>query len=819
MRIAAILNAKDKYWKRQEVATENLKFVFGEHDVGQKDGEGFVPVEFKPGTTRADRNVITVTGLVLDIDGIDAERLREAESVLRSLGVSFYGYASHGYTPEKIKLRYVIPFIAPLAVTSPRHWSRVTWPTLIKHLGFDRLVDTQCRNVSHFYYSPRKPSEGSPHPVWHHEGTLFDPAGIATAAAPPPGLELGQVVASIPAGPPRDEKRPVPINALRHKLARYSADPENVPLIRRLLAGEALLAPHSVRPANSPFGRRMAWLKVLGVVSMKLEGWESSQALWEGLFSPSYIKEVGEAAATGRAGDEPTDLADIRNSFEDARASAPSKKAERRARVEAQTQAIKKMIGYRDGDKGGGGSQSAGEESDENGEGDPAIATEGLIPARNKAGDIIEGSYKSCPANANYILQHWPRWRGVFKANDLRQVYELHGGPLCKEGEVRDLDDADPTKVSNWFARLPPPYTMSVSEIPMRSQLQALCLENAYDPLRDYLLGLKWDGVDRLTSFLETYFGVALEEDGEDLTEHIRRISRMFCIQAAKRALEPGCQAESVLVLEGAQYEGKTSALRILGGQFYSEVKIDVHSKDTLSLIGKNWIFELAELRPTKVDRNAFKAFTSRTQDEFRAAYGHYDKVRKRRCVLIGTSNDLQFDDPTGNRRYWPVFCSKIDLESLRQDRDQIWAQAVVCAQAHERYWLLKGPELEMAERCTARRMAPNLLAEAILEWVLRTPVESRPAFVTALQVCKEVDAINLAKGNTAGAISEAMRRLRWAYKRMPTGDRLRGYEVPQDIREAPAAKSFASQVVARRPRPDYLEKIEGGKPDGKLPA
>jgi predicted P-loop ATPase len=71
------------------------------------------------------------------------------------------------------------------------------------------------------------------------------------------------------------------------------------------------------------------------------------------------------------------------------------------------------------------------------------------------------------------------------------------------------------------------------------------------------------------------------------------------------------------------------------------------------------------------------KAFLSRQVDRARLAYGRIVSEVPRQCVIVGTTNDLEYlRDTTGNRRFWPVRCQRFDIASLRLDRDQLWAEA-----------------------------------------------------------------------------------------------------------------------------------------------
>ena len=176
--------------------------------------------------------------------------------------------------------------------------------------------------------------------------------------------------------------------------------------------------------------------------------------------------------------------------------------------------------------------------------------------------------------------------------------------------------------------------------------------------------------------------------------------SAQFSYRGVERALRPACKADHLLILEGAQGAGKSTAIRILCGDAYfgdSLPKLD--SKDAADYVRGKWIIELAELSSvSKTEVEHVKAFITRTEEKFRPAYRHNEIAYQRRCVFIGTTNRTDYlRDETGNRRFWPIKLEAVDVATIETDRDKIWAAAKAIYDAGE-HWLLTDAEALLAE-------------------------------------------------------------------------------------------------------------------------
>jgi putative DNA primase/helicase len=212
----------------------------------------------------------------------------------------------------------------------------------------------------------------------------------------------------------------------------------------------------------------------------------------------------------------------------------------------------------------------------------------------------------------------------------------------------------------------------------IRSAVYRMCIAHSFDPMRDYLDGLVWDGVKRIDTWLITYLGAFDDELN-------RAIGRKVLLAAVRRTKSPGTKFDQVLGLEGPEGLGKSTAIKVLAGgdDFFSDgTDIFVRSARGVQedCIGV-WLYEIPEIDLVLEDERAarrVKGFVSRTHDKARPAWGRTVVNRGRRFIFVATCNSDNYLIPeVGYRRFWPVTVRKIDLEALKRDRDQLWAEAV----------------------------------------------------------------------------------------------------------------------------------------------
>ncbi len=208
----------------------------------------------------------------------------------------------------------------------------------------------------------------------------------------------------------------------------------------------------------------------------------------------------------------------------------------------------------------------------------------------------------------------------------------------------------------------------------MRQALMAIAVENRRHPVREYLRGLRWDGVPRAERLFVDYANA-------DDNAINRAIGKLLLIAMVRRILDPGCKYDYMVILKGLEDLGKSLFCKELAGgsKFFEEsLKLNASVEKLMENTAGKWVVEIAELVGlTPKDIEHQKALITRTVDRCRLAYGFLVQDAPRQFVLIGTTNDEAFlYGSTGNRRYLPVWVSTIDIQKLKRDRDQLFAEA-----------------------------------------------------------------------------------------------------------------------------------------------
>lgn len=209
--------------------------------------------------------------------------------------------------------------------------------------------------------------------------------------------------------------------------------------------------------------------------------------------------------------------------------------------------------------------------------------------------------------------------------------------------------------------------------------------KRVFHPVRDYLDSCVWDGVPRVDTWLMRYCG-ALD------SEYARYIGRKTLVAAVARVFAPGCKFDHVLTLEGAQGIGKSYMWEILASPWFTDAPLNIHDKSAVEILQGKWVVELAEMDAlSKYESQTIKGFLSRTEDRCRMPYARQAKPFPRQNIFVGSINPEMtgwLRDRTGNRRYWPVAVSRVDIEGLKNVRDQLWAEALVLFRRGEQLYV-----------------------------------------------------------------------------------------------------------------------------------
>lgn len=753
MLIALYEDCTDSNPTVRDVTWSELVEALTDVRLGEKDGPAWSPAEIDG--KRANANVRAITVAVLDLDHIQPEVLERVQERLEWEELGYVLHSTHSHKEKDWNLRLVIPLTRPVL---PSEWPAVR--AGIMAMLEDIPADPSTKDLARLYYFPRH-AEGAPTFFDVVEGKLLDVDTLPTPCITP-AKDPGANVAQSPVqetNPVHEWKHHPPMPGQSYNLDEARSRLRSIrkagtkELIAKILHGE---------PLAKEGERDNTVNRAAAVLAHSLSDMPVAAALE--ILRPSIILMPGSEGVEYW-------MDKARYSYE----RAAARKLEKDAKDKALTDAIALP-------------KKASPDLDIDGDWASELITR-----------EVDGVTKLAQTsnNARRILTYSPEWRGVLRFNEVTKDIEVHGGPLDCTPRPEVLD----VHIAEWLARSV--YALSLEPSRIRTHILAASLANAYDPIVNYLKGVVWDGTPRLNGMLKTYFGADTQIGAMDITEYTEKVgARTLMIAAVARAMNPGCKADDVAILEGPQGLFKSSALRVLGGEWFTDASLTLGDKDTQMLISTSWIVELAELASfKKSEGEARKAFFSRPSDKYRPPYGARTIEVPRRCVFVGTTNDDDYlSDLTGNRRYRPVRCTMIDLEGLKRDRDQLWAEAVARYESGEKWWL-DTEDFPTAEAVALERVPEGAKVDMIRAWFLALAPGSRPSYVRTHEIARDVFSLTSAQINRAIEIEigQALTRLGFKRKRMRVGGALTWVSVPP-----------ANLVELPQYRPGARETLEG---------
>lgn len=388
-----------------------------------------------------------------------------------------------------------------------------------------------------------------------------------------------------------------------------------------------------------------------------------------------------------------------------------------------------------------------------------------------------DGEVHPTLANALIIMIHDPRFRGLLGHNTftdrrmlMREPPPMEDGGFLMPGPYpRSWHDEDISLVQAYMQRV---WAPRFQRNTIADAMNVTAMSFPFHPVRDWLNGLVWDGKKRIDNWLVNAFDVRNNEvEGSDewkrKNAYFRAIGAKFLIAAVRRVRHPGCKFDSMLILEGPQRIGKSTALLTLFGRDYfsDNVPPDLSNRDAAIALHGLWCLEFAEIEHlVRTEVETIKAFLSRAMDHYRPVHGRDFVDVPRQGVLAGTTNsDDYLRDVSGNTRMWPAPCQSADVHWIELNRDQLWAEACQREAAGEAIWLDDEDTQKIAGATTESRMSEEVWQPAIVAW-LKTPPANLDPYLTSAAILQFAIGMDPEKMTKAASmrVGIVMRTLGW---------------------------------------------------------
>lgn len=374
-----------------------------------------------------------------------------------------------------------------------------------------------------------------------------------------------------------------------------------------------------------------------------------------------------------------------------------------------------------------------------------------------------QGGLRNSSANVDLILRCDPAWNRVLAYDEFSyRIMKLRTPPF-DGGRAGPWEETDATKAAIWIERNwgITPKSSIVDEI-----ARSVAWDARYHAVRVWLRGLPaWDKVSRLSNFMADAFGAAQ-------SEYTAHVGTGLVVTAVARVARPGCKVDTMIVLEGGQGIGKSTALiELFSPSWYVDIIEPPSHKDFYITLQGALVVEIGEMQSfTRSEVNQVKQAITRRDDKFRAPYDKAASDHPRQSIFVGTTNaDTYLMDPSGGRRFLPVKCTHAHVEYVRAMREQLFAEALVLYRAGFRWWDF--PQ-EQAQTEQDQRYVEDSWVEPIESWLGGESAPSkypegvgmRPASATTTQIMVYALGIEMAKHTRQDQmrVGQIMRRLDW---------------------------------------------------------
>ena len=373
------------------------------------------------------------------------------------------------------------------------------------------------------------------------------------------------------------------------------------------------------------------------------------------------------------------------------------------------------------------------------------------------------------PANVDNVvrvLAHSDEYKNIVWYDEFYQRYFTQGPRNQGAREWQDIDDINLTVKLQRTLGLTRLTVANVSDAVRCRGHQ--CLRN--EP-REWIRSLRWDGTQRIDSFFADYFGC--QQSG-----YSAAVSRNFWLGIVARVFQPGCQVDNMVILEGKQGIFKSKALEAIGGKWYMEASQEITSKDFFVALAGKLIVEIADLDSfSRADTTRIKKVITCRTDRYRQPYARATQDHPRQSIFVGTTNEQHYlRDSTGARRFWPITCGHIQLDRLRLDREQLYAEALSRYLTNEDWY--KVPEEATTQEQEDRRQFDEWenLIQAFIKESCQTEI-AMTDIASAVGVDKAHLDITIQR-----RIGSILRRYGWKSKVVRTGDFVNRKWVPQSV-------------------------------------